>query len=195
MEKNKKIPTIVILVFIISLITVVGFKQSEDKKVDTNIDTNTNNEEQVEKEAEIITIEFDENTNLEEAESMIYEKYSNNNLRIVGAVIQEVNHDCIIVKTYRAGIGTESIVEEKKIKITNNTLFFETIVSFDQQEENSNNVPITTRETIVSLKPGDHVVIECADDKSTKDANEFTALIIIKDVSVFDELVEDEDVE
>lgn len=212
MEKNKKIFYIIILVFMICL-AVVGFKQSENKKVntntntdtntntnintntDTNTNTNTNNEEQVvnEKqiEAEITTITFDENTNLEEARGMIYEKYSNNNLRIVGAIIQEVNNDHIIVKIYRAGEGTSSIVEEKKINITNNIPVFETVMS----PENLDDEPVTTKKTIDSLKKGDHVVIECAEDKSAKNANEFTALIITKDVLVFNELLEDEEIE
>ena len=192
MEKNKKILYIIILVFIICLVAV-GFKQFENKKVDTNI----NNKEQAEpeKETEITVIEFDENTDLEEAHDMIYEKYSNNNLRIVGAVIQEVDNDYITIKTYRAGEGTESIAEEKKINITDNTLVFEIVISLDQQKEDLDNEPVASKETINSLKKGDHVVIECADDKSTKNANEFTALIITKDVLVFDGLSQDENVE
>ncbi|MCK5096090.1 MAG: hypothetical protein KAR24_01910 [Candidatus Pacebacteria bacterium] len=186
MEKNKKIFYIIILVFMICL--VVGFKQSQNSKVNTN----TNNEKQAE--VETAAIEFDENMDLEEAQGMIYEKYSNDNLRIVGAVIQEVTSDYVIVKTYRAGVGTESIVEEKKINITSDIPIFETVISFDQQED-LDNEPVTTRKTIASLKAGDHIVIECADDKNMKDSNEFTALIITKDVLIFDEPVEDEDVE
>ena len=183
MKKTKPLFILLFLVFIVGLV-IVGYKQFENKQVDTN----TNNDEQVE--VEITTIEFGENTNLEEAQGKIYEKYSNNNLRIVGAIIQEVNADYIIVKTYRAGEGTSSIVEEKKINITSNTPVFETVMSMDSLSD-----PVTTRETAASLKAGDHVVIECADDKSMKDSNEFTALIITKDVLIFDELLEDEIVE
>ena len=185
MEKNKKILYIIVFVFVV-FIMVIGYKQSDNKKVDTNI----NNEEQV----ETATIEFGENTNIEEARGIIYKKYSNNNLRIVGAIIQEVTSDYVIVKTYRAGEGTTSIVEEKKINITSNTPVFETIISFSQQED-LDNEPVTTRKTIASLKAGDHVVIECEEDKSAKDSDEFTALIITKDVMVFDELLEDETIE
>ena len=187
MEKNKKILYITIFIFVVCMIVIGYNKQSDNKKVNT--DTNINNEEQAE--VEITTIEFDENTNLEEARGMIYEKYSNNNLRIVGAVIQEVTSDYVIVKTYRAGEGTTSIVEEKKINITKDVPVFETIMS----PGNLDNEPATTKKTVTSLNVGDHVVIECAEDKSAKDSDEFTALIITKDIMVFDELLKDETIE
>jgi len=126
--------------------------------------------------------DFSEITTIEEAESLIYEKCSNNNLRIVGAIIQEINSDYIDIKTYRAGEGTTSIVTEKKINITSNTPVFETTVSLDSHSHES----VTTKKTIASLEIGDFTVIECEEDESMEDAEEFTAILITKDVFIED---------
>lgn len=128
--------------------------------------------------------DFDEITTVWEARSLIYEKCSNDNLRIVSAVVQEVNSDYINIKTYRAGEGTTSIVEEKRINITSDTPVFEIMMSFGDFGWLDHTA---TKKTIASLKKGDHTIIECEEDKSMKDAEEFTAIMITKDVFLEEE--------
>ena len=133
---------------------------------------------------------FGEEISVEEAQGLVFEKYSNNNLRIVGAVIQEVNNDHLIIKTYRAGEGTNSIVEEKRINITKDTPVFETIMSFEYLPD-AGDERIITKKTVSSLQKGDFVVIECAEDKITKDTKILTAVMITKDVIVEEENFDD----
>ena len=99
----------------------------------------------------------------------------------MGAVIQEVNNDYLIIKTYRAGEGTTSIVEEKKINITKNTPVFETVMSFEHSSD-AVNERTTTKKTVSSLQKGDYIVIECAEDKNMKDTSVLIAVMITKDV-------------
>ena len=174
----------VLLVGLYVYITGVGESPAGDNPSSISVPTN----EPI-KEDQPIDFEdsiFGEEISVEEAQGLVFEKYSNNNLRIVGAVIQEVNNDHLIIKTYRAGEGTTSIVEEKRINITNNTLVFETVMSFEYSPE-AGDERITTKKTVSSLQKGDHVVIECAEDKNMKDTEVLTAIMITKDVIMVEE--------
>jgi hypothetical protein len=120
---------------------------------------------------------FKDGMNRMEAQGLIFEKYTNHNVRIVGAVVQEVNGDNIVIRTYRAGEGTSTVVKDKKIYTFNDTPVFET-----QRSLESKGTPVETRKKVDSLTKGDFLVIECAEDESMKDAPELTAVMIMKDV-------------
>jgi len=126
---------------------------------------------------------FGKDISAEEAQMLVFEKYSNNNLRIVGAVVQEVNNDYIIIKTYRAGENNSSIVEEKRINIIKDTPVFETIISSEHSSD-AGEERITTKKTVSSLEKGDFVVIECKENKNTKESEILNAVMFIKDVVV-----------
>lgn len=172
---NKKVSMLIAVALLVLISGCVGYLLGQN----SGMQKDDISDKSVIQDSELALPQIDENMSAEEIEGVVFDTYKNGNVRLVGAVVQDVQSDYITVKTYAAGPGTTSIVKERKIVVSEDVPILESSL-FDGVGESDANFE-KKRITLSEIQIGDSLTIECREDVSLSDVDELTAVLITKD--------------